>query len=337
MKGKVLVTGGAGYIGSHTVLPLINAGIPVVLFDNFSNSKRPVLDRLAVLAQQPFEWIEGDIRDAKALRKVFVSHEIESVMHFAGVKAVAEAQKNPLKYYDNNVLGSIVLLQEMAKANISRIVFSSSATVYGNPGYRKYSEDTPTQPLNVYGRTKKVVEDLLLDCHQSDPRWRVALLRYFNPVGAHASGLIGEDPLGTPDNLMPFIAQVAVGVREHLNVYGKDYSTPDGTGLRDYIHVEDLATGHLQALQALSHISSPLIVNLGTGQPFSVLEVLRAFEKASGRSIPYHVQPRREGDLDAYYADPSSAQTLLGWSAQRSLDHMCVDTWRWQSQNPQGY
>lgn len=338
MEEKILVTGGAGYIGSHTVVQLLEAGLSVVVFDNLSNSSRAVIDRISKLTgSKSLDFIEGDIRDRTAVRHALRDQKISAVVHFAGLKAVGESETEPLKYYDNNVSGSLVLLEEMMKTDINTIVFSSSATVYGNPGYSQYHEDTPPAPANVYGRTKLIVEDILRDLKKSQPSWRIALLRYFNPVGAHDSGLIGENPKGIPNNLMPFIAQVAVGVRQKLSVYGNDYPTPDGTGLRDYIHVEDLAAGHLATLQYLKIKPTLLTLNLGTGQSYSVLDIIKAFEKASGKAIPYEVVGRRAGDLAEYYADPSLAKKILGWKAQLGIDRMCADTWRWKKNNPAGY
>lgn len=338
MEGKILVTGGAGYIGSHTVVQLLEAGFPVVIFDNLSNSRRSVLDRIVKLTGRNPEFIEGDIRDRGALRDTFENYSISGVIHFAGLKAVGESEAQPLRYYDNNVSGSVVLFEEMARACVKTVVFSSSATVYGDPGYAQYREDTPLAPVNVYGRTKLMVEDILRDIKKAETSWRIALLRYFNPVGAHVSGMIGEDPSSTPNNLMPFIAQVAVGKLEKLSVFGGDYPTPDGTGRRDYIHVEDLAAGHLAALNKLINSHDSLItVNLGTGRPYSVLEMVRAFERASGTPVPFEIVDRRTGDLAEYYADPNLAKNILGWEAQLGIDRMCKDTWRWQSDNPSGY
>lgn len=338
MNKKILVTGGTGYIGSHTVVQLIEAGFSVVVFDNLSNSSRVVIDRIFTLTGQQVDFVEGDIRDCMSLRHTFVDHSISAVIHFAGLKAVGESEAEPLKYYDNNVAGSLVLFEEMMRAGVNTLVFSSSATVYGDPGYSQYREDTPLAPINVYGRTKLMVEDMLRDLQKAQPAWRIALLRYFNPVGAHVSGLIGEDPAGIPNNLMPFVAQVTVGKRQKLSVYGGDYPTPDGTGLRDYIHVEDLAAGHLAALNKLSdHEASLITVNLGTGRPNSVLEMVAAFEKASGKPIPFEIVARRAGDLAEYYAEPTLAKQLLGWEAKLGIDKMCEDTWRWQVNNPNGY
>ena len=334
---KVLVTGGAGYIGSHTVVQLINAGIEVVVLDNLSNSNREVTTRMEGLTGKKLIFIKGDIRDRAMLMSIFDQHAFDAVIHFAGLKAVGESQEQPLKYFDNNVSGSITLFEEMARAKVYTLVFSSSATVYGDPGYACYHESTPLSPINVYGQTKLMVENILRDLKIAQPQWQIALLRYFNPVGAHESGQMGENPFGVPNNLMPFIAQVAVGRQAKLKIYGGDYPTSDGTGLRDYIHVDDLAVGHLAALNALSKNNSFITVNLGTGKPCSVLEMVRAFETASGITIPYEIVGRRAGDLAEYYADPALAKTLLGWEAKLGVDRMCIDAWRWQKQNPQGY
>ena len=337
MSDVILVTGGAGYIGSHTVVQLLEAGNQVIVFDNLCNSSANVIDRIKTISGNDCIFIKGDIRDRQALREVFAKYSFNSVIHFAGLKAVGESESEPLKYFDNNVSGSVVLLEEMARAGVTKFVFSSSATVYGSPGYPQFSETTPVGPINVYGKTKLMVEDILRDLKKSDPQWQIALLRYFNPVGAHHSGLIGENPAGVPNNLMPFISQVAVGKRAKLSVFGGDYPTPDGTGLRDYIHVDDLAAGHLAALTALNPERSLLTVNLGTGRPYSVLEIIRSFEKASGTTIPYEIVERRAGDLAEYYADPGLAKTVLGWQANFGIDRMCEDTWRWQKNNPEGY
>ena len=333
----ILVTGGTGYIGSHTVVQLLEAGHHVVVLDNLCNSKVQVIDRISQITGNPPQFIEGDIRNRKLLKQLFADHAIETVIHFAGLKAVGESVQKPLMYYENNVSGSVVLLEEMAAAQVKSIVFSSSATVYGEPQFLPYTESHPLKPINVYGHSKLMVEQVLQDLALSDPAWRVALLRYFNPVGAHHSGLIGEDPAGIPNNLMPFVAQVAVGKRAQLSVYGNDYDTKDGTGVRDYIHVDDLASGHLAALEYLKKNTGVLKVNLGTGQGTSVFELIHAFEKAANRKIPYEVVARREGDLSEYYADAKYSKMLLGWQAQYDIDRMCVDTWRWQSQNPNGF
>lgn len=334
---KVLVTGATGYIGSHTVVKLMNAGVTVVMVDNLSNSKSAVVERIKTITGLSPKFFRGDIRDRQFLRTVFNGSGIDAVIHFAGLKSVSESEAEPLKYYDNNVGGSIVLFEEMLLAGIKKIVFSSSATVYGAAPSVMYSENFPLAPINVYGRTKLMVEDILRDLKKVDPELRIALLRYFNPVGAHQSGLIGEDPFGVPNNLMPFIAQVAVGRREKLTVFGNDYPTPDGTGLRDYIHVEDLAEGHLAALGHLGRNLDLIAVNLGTGRPYSVLELVKAFERASHKSISYEITCRRAGDLAEYYSDASLAKNLLGWEAKLGIDEMCKDVWRWQSMNPSGF
>jgi UDP-glucose 4-epimerase len=333
---KILVTGGAGYIGSHTVVQLLNSGKDIVILDNLSNSSLGVVKRIEDLAGKAVEFIEGDIRDRALVRATFGQLVFDSVIHFAGLKAVGESEAFPLKYFDNNVSGSIVLFEEMMRANVNQLIFSSSATVYGNPGSVCYSEETALSPINVYGRTKLMVEDILRDLQKANPDLRIALLRYFNPVGAHESGRIGENPFGKPNNLMPFMTQVAIGAQEKLMVYGNDYPTPDGTGLRDYIHVEDLAAGHLAALKALEQNAS-ITVNLGTGKPYSVFDMIKAFEGASGVKIPYEVVARRAGDLSEYYADPTLAKKVLGWEAQLGIDRMCADSWRWQKNNPKGY
>ena len=331
MLETILVTGGTGYIGSHTAVQLINAGYKVVILDNLCNSKRDVINRLESITGVRPEFVVGDIRDRQLLRSVFNNHSISAVLHFAGLKAVGESVAMPLAYYDNNVSGSIVLFEEMARAGVKTLVFSSSATVYGDPASVPITEDFPLGATNPYGQSKLMVEHILRDLHQSDPSFKIALLRYFNPVGAHESGLIGEDPSGIPNNLMPFIAQVAVGKREKLAVFGNDYPTPDGTGVRDYIHVDDLAQGHLAAINALTQNPGLITVNLGTGQGYSVLDMIQAFEKASGKTIAYDIVARRPGDIAACYADPTRAKTLLGWQAQHGIDRMCADAWRWQS------
>ena len=333
----ILVTGGAGYIGSHTVVQLLNAGQDVLVLDNLCNSKAAVMQRINRITSKSPVFIEGDVRDAALLQKLFSGHAIDSVIHFAGLKSVAEGGVKPLWYYDNNVAGSVTLFEQMANANVYSLVFSSSATVYGEPVFLPYTEAHPLSPMNVYGNTKLMVEQVLRDLANSNPAWRIALLRYFNPVGAHHSGLIGEDPSGVPNNLMPFVAQVAVGKRAKLSVFGDDYETVDGTGVRDYIHVDDLASGHLAALVYLQKHAGILTVNLGTGKGTSVFQLLHAFEKASGKTIPYEVVPRRSGDLPEYYAQADYAQEVLGWVAKYDVDRMCADTWRWQSLNPNGF
>ena len=333
----ILVTGGAGYIGSHTVVEMLAANLDLLIFDNFSNSSPRVLDAIERIAGQRPLVVEGDVRDQAGLRKVFSDHPIGAVIHFAGLKAVGESVEHPLRYYDNNVAGSLALFEAMAAAGVFRLVFSSSATVYGDPRSVPIREDFPLQMTNPYGRSKLIIEDMARDMAQADARWRVALLRYFNPVGAHSSGMIGEDPRGTPNNLMPFVAQVAVGRRPELSVFGGDYPTPDGTGVRDYIHVVDLARGHLAALNALERLEGAVPINLGTGRGYSVLEVVRAFEQASGRKVPFRVVDRRPGDVAACYADPALADELLGWTAGKALATMCADSWRWQAGNPSGF
>lgn len=337
MTSKILFTAGAGYIGSHTVLALLQAGHEVVVVDNLCNSSKESLNRVAKIAGREALFIQGDVRDRNFLDQVFGQHKISAVLHFAGLKAVGESVAQPLRYYENNVHGSQVLLQAMANAGVFNIVFSSSATVYGDPAVVPIDESCALGPTNPYGRTKLMVEDMLRDLAIADARWRIAILRYFNPVGAHESGLIGEDPNGIPNNLLPFIAQVAVGKLPKLSVFGNDYATPDGTGVRDYIHVVDLAQGHLQALEALDSRAGAHVWNLGTGQGYSVLEMVRAFEKASGRPVPYRIAPRRPGDIAVCYADPSKAACELGWKAKRGLPEMMQDAWRWQSMNPDGY
>ncbi|MBK8597242.1 MAG: UDP-glucose 4-epimerase GalE [Holophagales bacterium] len=335
---RILITGGAGYIGSHTCVELLLAGHEIVVLDNLCNSRKESLRRVTELTGRTFAFVEGDIRDRAALDALFRMHAIDSVIHFAGLKAVGESVEKPLLYWDNNVCGSVTLLQAMAAAGVKTIVFSSSCTVYGDPASVPIREDSPIgAQTNPYGRSKLVIEQILADVERADPAWRIALLRYFNPVGAHASGRIGEDPRGIPNNLVPYVAQVAVGRRESLNVFGDDYPTPDGTGIRDYLHVVDLAVAHVKAVEKLEEGPGIRVWNLGTGRGCSVLEVVRAFEKASGRTIPYRVVPRRLGDIAQTWADPSKAERELGWKALRGLDEMCVDSWRWQERNPNGF
>lgn len=335
---NILVTGGAGYIGSHTCVELLGAGFDVTVFDNFCNSRPAVLARVERIAGKAVGLVRGDVRDRAALVAALRDSGARAVIHFAGLKAVGESVAQPLSYYDNNVLGTLRLLEAMAECDVRTLVFSSSATVYGDPQRLPLREDHPLSATNPYGRSKLMIEEILRDVQRSDAAWRFGLLRYFNPVGAHASGLIGEDPQGVPNNLLPYVAQVAVGRREFLNVWGADYPTPDGTGVRDYIHVVDLALGHIKALQRLQRPAAEcLTVNLGTGTGYSVLDMVRAFEQASGRPVPYRVGARRAGDVAACYADPGLALELLGWRAERGLDAMCADAWRWQSGNPQGY
>ncbi len=332
----ILVTGGAGYIGSHTCVELLEAGYSVVVLDNLSNSSEESLRRVQKITGKTLEFVEGDIRSPDNLEAVFSRFPITAVIHFAGLKAVGESVSMPLHYYQNNVAGTLNLLQAMDRHDCRRLVFSSSATVYGDPASVPIREDFPLSATNPYGRSKLIIEDMLRDLRHSDERWSLALLRYFNPVGAHVSGMIGEDPRDIPNNLMPYITQVAVGKRERLSVFGGDYPTPDGTGVRDYIHVVDLAKGHIKALQALD-APRLLTVNLGTGQGYSVLEMVAALAKASGREVPYEIVDRRPGDVAQCYADPALALELLGWRAELDLARMCEDSWRWQSSNPQGY
>jgi len=333
----IFITGGAGYIGSHTCVELLNAGHQVTVFDNFCNSQPEALRRVERITGKKLHVIEGDIRDRDALQAALQASAATAVIHFAGLKAVGESVAEPLRYYDNNVSGSVKLLQAMQDCGVKTLVFSSSATVYGDPQRLPLTEDHPLSATNPYGQTKLMIEHMLRDLCTSDAAWRIGILRYFNPAGAHASGLIGEDPQGTPNNLLPFVAQVAVGKRAHLNVWGNDYATPDGTGVRDYIHVVDLALGHLAALACLGRSTESFVVNLGTGIGYSVLDMVRAFEQASGRPVPCQMSPRRPGDVAACYADPALARQWLGWQAQRDLATMCADAWRWQSANPNGY
>ena len=372
-KQKILVTGGTGYIGSHTVVALISVGYDPVIIDNLSNSKVAVLDRIEAITGKRPAFYQADLRDRAALGAIFQENAISAVIHFAGLKAVGESVAEPLRYYENNIEGTLSLCSVMAARGVKCLIFSSSATVYGEPRTVPIREDFPLAPASPYGRTKLMIEQILQDLNVADPAWQIVLLRYFNPVAAHESGLIGEDPSGIPNNLMPYVSQVAVGRRERLSVYGNDYPTPDGTGVRDYIHVMDLAEGHVAALRYMEGLDSrlrgndkengndkgseddqergddkegrdsqgrtagPLIVNLGTGQGYSVLEMVRAFENASGKTVPYRIVARRPGDIATCYADPARARALLGWSARRTLADMCADTWRWQEQNPGGY
>jgi UDP-glucose 4-epimerase len=333
----ILVTGGAGYIGSHTCVELLNAGHEVTVFDNFCNSNPEVLHRVKRITGKSVTLIQGDIRDRIALTQALRSSGANAVIHFAGLKAVGESMEKPLSYYDNNVAGTLNLLHAMRECGVKTLIFSSSATVYGTPEQLPIPETHPLSATSPYGQTKLACEHMLRELHGSDQNWRLGILRYFNPVGAHASGLIGEDPLDIPNNLMPFVAQVAVGRRDKLKVWGDNYPTPDGTGVRDYIHVVDLALGHLKVLAYLQTTPDCLTVNLGTGTGYSVLDMVAAFAQASGRPVPYQVAPRRAGDVAACYADPSKAHKLLGWRAERDLQTMCEDSWRWQSQNPNGY
>lgn len=336
---KILLTGGAGYIGSHTAVELLSKGHEVVIFDNFSNSSPASVQRIAQITGRSVPLVQGDVREQSVLEKTLREHAIDSVVHLAGKKAVGESVAQPVDYFDNNVNGTLVLIRAMEAAGVKRLVFSSSATVYGDPQYLPLDERHPLSVTNPYGRSKLMVEEILSDLHVSDSTWALTVLRYFNPIGAHESGLIGEDPAGIPNNLLPFVAQVAVGKRACLNVFGGDYPTVDGTGVRDYIHVVDLARGHVQALERQLQQAQPehLVVNLGTGKGYSVLEVVHAFEHASGRPVPYALVPRRPGDVASCYAQTDKAQEMLNWRAQFDMDRMCADAWRWQSRNPDGY
>lgn len=328
----ILITGGAGFIGSHTSVALAECGEPFLILDNFANSRTSVLARMGQITGAVPQCVEGDIRDGALLRRIFSQYPISAVIHFAALKAVGESVQEPLRYYDNNIAGTVTLLQAMREANVRTLVFSSSATVYGAPASLPIREDAALSATNPYGQTKLMMEQILADVDAAEPgQWRIARLRYFNPVGAHASGLIGEDPQAVPNNLMPYVAQVAAGQREFLSVFGSDYPTPDGTGMRDYIHVTDLAAGHVAALRYLRAHTGLLTVNLGTGRPVSVLEMVRSFEKASGRPVPYRLVARRPGDVAQCWADPSLAQRLLGWTAQLDVGRMCADAWRWQN------
>ena len=334
----ILITGGAGYIGSHTALELLNEGYDVVVFDNLSNSSQESLRRVEELTGKQVCFYEGEVQDEDALRAMFKEQKIDAVIHCAALKAVGESVQKPLEYYQNNISGTLTLLKVMREVGVKNIVFSSSATVYGSPEEMPITEACPKgQCTNPYGWTKSMMEQIMSDVQKADPSWNVILLRYFNPVGAHKSGRIGEDPKGIPNNLMPYISQVAVGKLEKLGVFGNDYDTPDGTGVRDYIHVVDLAIGHVKAINYIFTNPGLDVINLGTGQGYSVLDMVKAFSKACGKEIPYEIKHRREGDIAMCYADPSKAAKVLGWKAERGLDEMCEDTWRWQSQNPGGY
>ncbi|WP_394392320.1 UDP-glucose 4-epimerase GalE [Shewanella woodyi] len=333
----ILVTGGAGYIGSHTVVELLNTNQEVVIIDNLVNSSIEALHRVESITGKSVTFYQGDVLNKAFLQKVFTDHKIQAVIHFAGLKAVGESVAQPLRYYETNVSGTLVLCEVMAENDVKNLVFSSSATVYGDPASLPITEDFPTGATNPYGQSKLMVENILEDLYQSDPSWNIARLRYFNPVGAHASGSIGEDPNDIPNNLMPFIAQVAVGKRDKLSVFGDDYNTHDGTGVRDYIHVVDLAIGHLKALEKLNTQSGLVTYNLGTGVGYSVIDMVNAFEKACGKSISYQIVARRPGDIAACYADPLKAKTELGWQATHSLEDMANSSWKWQSSNPNGY
>ena len=336
-QSTILVTGGAGYIGSHTCVELLNAGYEIVVLDNLSNSSEEALHRVRKITGKSLTFVHGDIRDHGLLDSLFVQHPIDAVIHFAGLKAVGESVDIPLDYYDNNVYGTLTLLETMKTAGVKTIVFSSSATVYGDPASLPIREDFPTSATNPYGRSKLMVEEIMQDLAKSDDQWRIALLRYFNPAGAHPSGLIGEDPNDIPNNLMPYISQVAIGKLEQLSVFGDDYPTKDGTGVRDYIHVVDLSIGHVRAIEKLRTTTGAHAWNLGVGNGYSVLDMVAAFEKASERSVPYRIAPRRSGDIAACYANPDKAFSELGWKAEKGLEDMVSDGWRWQSQNPDGY
>lgn len=333
----ILVTGGAGYIGSHTCVELLNQGYEVVVVDNLSNSSRKAITRVEQITGKSLTFYEEDLLNYAALENIFSREKIDAVIHFAGLKAVGESVQMPLEYYHNNITGTLLLCQAMREHGVKNIVFSSSATVYGRPETVPIREDFPLSATNPYGHTKLMLEQILTDLYTADPEWSVMLLRYFNPIGAHESGMIGEDPKGIPNNLMPYITQVAVGKLPYLNVFGNDYDTPDGSGVRDYIHVVDLALGHIKALQKMESRPGVKIYNLGTGKGYSVLDMVSAFEKASGKPIPYKIMPRRPGDIAICYADPAKAREELEWTAQRDLAQMCEDSWRWQKNNPDGY
>ena len=335
---KILVTGGAGYIGSHTVVELQQAGYDVVVLDNLCNSSEKSLKRVEAITGRTGPFYKADILDRDALEDIFTRESIDAVIHFAGLKAVGESVQKPWEYYENNISGTLTLVDVMRKHGVRNIIFSSSATVYGDPAFIPITEECPKgQCTNPYGWTKSMMEQIMTDLQKSDPEWNVILLRYFNPVGAHKSGRIGEDPKGIPNNLMPYISQVAVGKLDKLGVFGDDYDTPDGTGVRDYIHVVDLAVGHVKAIDYIMTNPGLDVINLGTGTGYSVLDMVKAFGKACGKEIPYEIKPRREGDIAMCYAEPAKALKVLGWKAERGLDEMCEDTWRWQSQNPNGY
>ena len=334
----VLVTGGAGYIGSHTCVELLESGYEVVVMDNLYNSNEKALERVEQITGKKVKFYNVDMLDKEAVNGIFEHEKIDSVIHFAGYKAVGESVRKPLEYYHNNITGTLNLCDVMRNHGVKKIIFSSSATVYGDPAFVPITEDCPKgQITNPYGQTKAMLEQILTDMHVSDPEWSVVLLRYFNPIGAHKAGIIGEDPKGIPNNLVPYIAQVAVGKLEKLGVFGNDYDTPDGTGVRDYIHVVDLAKGHVKAMKKFDDEPQVRIYNLGTGKGYSVLQVLHAFEKACGKTLPYEIKPRRAGDIAQCYADPSKAKAELGWEAQYGIEEMCEDSWRWQSMNPNGY
>lgn len=335
---NILITGGAGFIGSHTVVELLNAGHHPIILDNLSNASPKVIERVADITGKTPTFYEGDIRDRALLQQIFAQHSIDSVIHFAALKAVGESVAQPLRYYDNNVSGSLILLEEMEKAGVRSIVFSSSATVYGDPEVVPITESSPTgSTTNPYGTSKYMMERMMMDLQHANPSWSVIILRYFNPIGAHESGKIGEQPNGIPNNLLPYVCQVAAGKLKELSVFGSDYNTHDGTGVRDYIHVVDLAIGHLKALDAKAKTAGVHIYNLGTGTGYSVLDIVKAFEQASGQTVPYAIKPRRAGDIAVCYADPAKAAQEIGWTAERDLNTMMTDAWRWQSQNPKGY
>lgn len=335
---KILVTGGAGYIGSHTCVELLNQGHDVVVLDNLVNSSATALDRVRKITGKALSFFQTDLLDEAGTHEVFNAHkDIEAVIHFAGLKAVGESVSQPLRYYHNNITGTLNLIAAMEKSGVTAIVFSSSATVYGNPAHLPITEDFPLSVTNPYGRTKLMIEQILSDLYIADPKWHVTLLRYFNPVGAHPSGEIGEDPRDIPNNLMPYVARVAIGQLPRVNVFGNDYNTPDGTGVRDFIHVTDLAKGHISCLQRVMETPGVSIYNLGTGRGYSVIEMIKGFEKACGQSIPYDIAPRRPGDIAACWADPSKAQRELGWKATLDIEDMCKDAWHWQQKNPKGY
>ena len=329
----ILVTGGAGFIGSHTCVELLNSGYEVAIIDNFCNSSPDVLDKIREITKKDFKFYEADLLDREKVEKIFEENTIDAVIHFAGLKAVGESVEKPMEYYHNNIGSTLILTETMAKYGCKKIVFSSSATVYGNPKTVPIKEDFPLHSTNPYGSTKLMIENILTDIHTADNEWSIALLRYFNPIGAHKSGLIGENPNGIPNNLVPYISQVAVGIRDHLNVFGDDYDTPDGTGVRDYIHVVDLALGHIKAVEKISDTTGVKIYNLGTGKGYSVLEVLHAYEKACGKTLKYEIAPRRSGDIAMCYADTEKSKTELGWTAERGIDEMCEDSWRFTQMN----
>ncbi|WP_078429728.1 UDP-glucose 4-epimerase GalE [Alkalihalobacterium alkalinitrilicum] len=333
----ILVTGAAGFIGSHACVELLNAGYEIVTVDNLSNSKREAINRVKQITKRDFLFYPIDLLDKEALEKVFIENKIKAVIHFAGLKAVGESTEKPLMYYYNNIVGTIILCELMTKYKIKRIVFSSSATVYGMPDQVPISENSPLRAMNPYGRTKLMIEEILRDLYLSDKSWSISILRYFNPVGAHPSGTIGEDPNGIPSNLMPFITQVAIGKLNQLKVFGNDYETIDGTGIRDYIHVVDLAKGHLKALEVVMNTFGVKVFNLGTGSGYSVLQIIETFEKVTKKSVPYQIVERRQGDVAAIYADTNKAKDELGWVATKGLEEMCIDSWRWQVNNPKGY